>query len=90
MTTHDRADATKQDLKELSLTLRAEILHLHDAILLMSKSMATKDDIAASENRMMVLLESLRHDFIDGAADQLRLHAEQIRELQLHTGLRAA
>ncbi len=53
----------------------------------------TIEQLAAQETRIIrhvgVLLEDLRHDFLIGTSDQLKLHAEQIAELQIHTGLRS-
>ena len=46
-----------------------------------------EEKICGSENRMMVIMEQLRHDLIGTHKDKIFQHEDRITKLEMHAGL---
>lgn len=95
--TDDNAPATRGDLRTLEKKMnqtmgeqfqwfaRSIMDAMQDMEKRMIKHMDEKD--AASENRMMTLMEQWKHDLVGIHKDKISQHEDRITRLEIHTGL---
>lgn len=94
-TQDDQAPATKKDIQDFTHVIMGTLLD-------MEKRMATKEDlkeaieaseertheaIAASERRMIVLMEDWRHDMVGVHKDKISQHEDRITRLEAKVGV---
>lgn len=81
-----RKDMQKDMQEQLQYMLKTIMTAMQD----MERRMATKEDLEASEHRMLVAMETMREDLVDTNNDKLEQHDDRITALEVHAGWKPA
>lgn len=84
----------KEDLRTAKIELKQEIYDAVKTVMYriddLEGRMATKEDIATSERRIITVMEKWRLDMVGVHKDKISQHEDRITRLEIHTGLIAA